>query len=489
MMSTENKEIKKPTLSKKEIQRELWYRGILSYKCHPIQKEMYDIFYNSPERSRLVWVLARQSGKTYLLCILALEQAIRQPNSVIKMVTDTKLHAENILLPKFEEVMHDCPQDLKPEYKVKQSTFYFTNGSQIQLAGTDNKHFEKMRGIKSHLNLVDESGFCNDLEDVIDGVLFPTTTHTGGKTVLASTIPTQLDHLFFKYIEKAKFKKTLTEKTIYDNPLMTPEKIEEAINEMEPERFRREYLNEIVKDSNTSVIPEFNNNLKKDIVKEWVRPPFFDNYVAMDLGGKDLTAVLFGYYDFRNAKLVIEDEIIMDFQKPDNNLESLTKQIINKENELWLDQQINELKRPLSRVSDINPIAIGEILKYSNNKLYFSTAKKDDKDSALNHMRALLNSKQIIINPRCKTLILHLENVRWNSATNKEKFARSPDHGHYDAVDALKYFVRAVNFNKNPYPTHYGIDRQDLFIPNVNKFNQGDVNEIYKQIFNIKRKK
>jgi hypothetical protein len=483
---------KEKLLAKEQARNELWRRGYLRWKCHKVQEEMYDIFYNSPKHSTLVWLLARQTGKTWLLAVLAMEQALKVPNSIIKFVTDTKLHAETILLPKFEEILGDCPTDVKPEYKVKQYTYFFSNGSQIQLAGTDSKHYKRLRGQKAHLVLIDESGFCNDLDEVYGGTLFPTTTHTGGKIIMASTIPERLDHPFFGFIEQAQFNGRLTEKTIDDNPLLTKEQKEEIERQMggrQSPRFRREYLNEIIKDDNISVIPEFTKELAKEVTQEWKRPAFYDSYVSMDLGGKDLTAVLFGYYDFLKRKLVIEDEIIMDFNKQGNNLEKLTKEIMDKEKELFYDPQINELRKPYIRVSDINPIVVQEISKYSRNELYFGNAKKDDKDSAINHLRYLLGARQIIINPRCKTLLLHLQNVRWNSPTNKEKFARSPDYGHYDAVDALKYMVRSVRFEKNPYPPHWNVQTQDLHVANPEKFNNENPYEIYKQIFGQKKKR
>lgn len=492
-MMTEKINTKENKISKEEAKKELWRRGILVFKCHAVQKEMYDLFYSAPKHSTLVWLLARQTGKSVLIAILATEQALRKPHSIIKVVTDTKLHAETILLPIFDTlIFNDAPEDVKPEFKVAKSTYFFPNGSQIQLAGTDNKHYEKLRGQKADLVLVDEAGFCNDLDDVIRSVLLPTTTHTGGKIILASTPSEDLDHPFLRFIEEAEFNKTLTKKTIDDNPLLTPEQkelIEQKMGGRGSDRFRREYLCELRKDSNISVIPEFNAELEAEIVKHHVKPTFYDTYVSMDLGGKDLTAVLFSYYDFKQNKLVIEDEIVMDFRKPGNNLELLTKKIIEKEKELWYDPIINEQRKPLIRVSDINHIATQEISKYSHNQLYFSVAKKDDKDSAINHLRYLLGGKQIIISPRCTNLILHLRNARWNSATNKEKFARSPDYGHYDAVDALKYMVRSVNFNKNPYPSHYGIEKQDLFINNPSRWNQTDPTEIYKQIFNLPKRK
>lgn len=485
----------KLNLSDAEIKEALWRRGNLKWKCHSVQKEMYDIFQEAPKHSTLVWVLARQSGKTWELACLALEQAIKESNSIIKFVTDTKLHAETILLPVFEEILADCPDDIKPEYKVKQYTFYFSNGSQVQLAGTDSKHYKRLRGQKSHLVLIDEAGFCNDLDDVYGGALFPTTTHTGGKIIMASSIPEQLDHPFFKFIEKAQFEGHLTEKTIDDNPLLTVEEVEaiaKSYGGRESPRFRREYLNEIIKDSNTFVVPEYTKELDKEVAIQWNRPPFYDYYVSMDLGGKDLTVVLFGYLDFVKNKLVIEDEIKFDFQVPGNNLELLTKQIMDKEKELLYNEDINEQRIPYKRVSDIDPIAIQEILKYSREKggnLVFSNAKKDDKDSAINDLRVRLGARQVIINPKCQTARIHLQNVRWSSPTNKEKFARSPDMGHYDAVEALKYMIRSVQFKKNPYPAHYNVNMEDLYVNNPEKFNKQDPMQVYQQLFNTKKKR
>lgn len=484
-------------ITKQEAISELWRRGDLSWKCHSVQKEMYNIFYSSPKNSILVWLLARQSGKTFLLSILALEQALRKSNAIIKMVTDTKLHIKSILEPIFIELLKDCPQELKPEFKTQTFIYYFPNGSQIQLAGTDNKHYEKLRGQKADLVLVDEAGFSNDLDDVVRSVLIPTTTHTGGRIVLASTPPNEADHDFLKFLEEAELNKTLTKKTIYDNPLLNEkdiERISKQIGGVNSEKFRREYLCEIIKDSTTTVIPEFTDELQKEIVKEWPKPPFFDSYVSMDLGGKDLTVVLFGYYDFRADKIIIEDELVFDFKNQDSHLEKLVKDIIKKEEDLWTNILTNEVRKPYLRVSDINYIVTQEIHRLSNYQLNFQTTKKDDNAAAINFLREMLGNKKIIINPKCKTLIRHLKNVRWASSNNKDKFARSPDNGHYDAVDACKYFLRSVVWSKNPYPNSYGSSyrQQDLFVRSPDVFNASSSNkniEVYKQIFKVKPRK
>jgi hypothetical protein len=468
---------------------ELWNRGELSWKCHAVQKDMRKIFNDADDNATLVWLLARQSGKSVALALIALEQCLRKSNSIVKLLTDTKLHAQNIFDPIFKMLLEDCPDHLKPTYIESKFTYHFSNGSSIQLAGSDNKHYERLRGQKSDLVLVDEAGFCDNLKHIVKSILLPTLMHTGGKIILASTPPTDPDHDFYEFIEQAELNNTLTKKTIFDNPMLAQEQIDRAIKEMGGEnspQFRREYLCEVIREEENVLFPEFTVELEKEIVKEWPKPPFYDTYVAMDLGYKDLTAVLFAYYDFRADKIIFEDEIILsgkELQLPD-----LTDRILKKETELWTNPLSNEVKIPNIRVSDINYIVTQEIARISNNKITFLPAKKDDNESALNNLRVMLANKKIIINPKCKTLIRHLRNCKWKNVETKTTFARSPDNGHYDAVDAAKYLIRSITYTKNPYPAHYNYNLKDLHIQNPTNFYGQQSHDIYRTIFNVKRK-
>jgi hypothetical protein len=167
---------------------------------------------------------------------------------------------------------------------------------------------------------------------------------------------------------------------------------------------------------------------------------------------------------------------------------------MDKENELWLNHLTNELFKPDLRVSDINPFVIQEISIYSNkinssHSIDFSMASKDNKLANINKLRVMLAGKQILINPRCKTLIRHLKNCRWKDKSTKDEFSRSPDDGHYDAVDALLYFTRAVNYNKNPYPVGYGSNIRNMHIENREKFLGNQQKLVYEAIFGVKKRR
>lgn len=483
-------------ISRSEAIKELWRRGELSWKLDAVQKQMHSSYYNASFKIH-TWLLARRSGKTYLLCVLALEQCIKTPNSIVKFVSPTKLQVNNNVRPLFKKILEDCPEDIKPEFRTKDYIYYFPNGSEIQLAGTDSGHAEKLRGGDSHICIVDEAGSCDHLDTVVKSILLPTTLITRGKLVLASTPPQEPEHDFITFIEEADHKGSLVKKTVFDNPRITKEQLDELIQELgglQTDAARRELLCEIVKDSNTSVIPEATDELYAEIVKDWPKPPFYDSYEAMDLGFNDLTVILFGYYDFRAAKIIVEDEYVINGQNL--HLPNLVEVIRKKEAELWTNPLTNEIKTPYKRVSDIDYIVLNEIRRISNNEIKFEATKKDNNEAAINTLRVLLAKKQIVINPRCKTLLRHLKNVKWKSANNKDKFARSPDDGHYDAVDAMKYFVRAINYNKNPYPAHYSPELYQYYAPEVRN-SEGFVpsaqrnvekNDLYKIIFGIRKK-
>lgn len=483
-------------LSKLAIKHELWRRGLIHYKMHAVQKEMYDIFTKASPGSTLVWLLARQTGKSYCLGLIAVLQCLGKPNSIVKLLTDTKLHVRTIFEPIFREIFEDCPDDVKPEYIASSFVYVFKNGSQIQMAGSDGNSAERLRGQKSDLILVDEAGFCDNLDYNVKSVLFPTTTHTGGLIVLASTPPAEPDHDFVGFIEEAEQNKLLTKKTLYDNPLLSQDKKDNIVSKFKGgtsnSQFRREYLCEIIKDEALSVLPEVDDELLAEIAREYPVPPFCNRYVSMDIGFKDLTVVLFGYYDFRADKIVIQDEIVKNGKEI--HLPVFTKELQDKEAELWTSPLTNEFMKPDVRASDINPFVIQEISIYSrkNNdqhQINFTMAQKSDKLANINKMRVMLANKKIVISPKCETLLRHLKHCKWKDKSNKDEFARSQDDGHYDAVDALLYFVRAINYNKNPYPASYGYDLRNMHVENREAFTKNTPQQVYEQIFGVRKRR
>lgn len=449
----------------KEARARLWEMGVLEWKLDVTQKKLYD-FYHGKSDKTIVINCSRRLGKSYLLTIMAIEQCLKHPKSIVKFLQpEVKMIRMNIR-PVMEEILEDCPVTLRPTFKTQDNIYVFPNGSEIHLAGTDNGNHEKLRGGNAHLALIDEAGFCSELKYIINSILIPTTTLTRGRIVLSSTTPPNPDHEFVKYMQHAEEKDTLARKTIFDavednkselNPRITEEVVADIVKSMpngvEDDAFRTEYLCEVIFNSAESVVPEFNKEVQDDTILNWPKPVFYDRYTSMDIGFEDLTVILFGYWDFDNAVLVIEREFVIN--GPSMTTKVVAENIRKIENNLWTNALTGEFEAPYLRVSDNNLILINDLQKEYG--LTFLPTEKHNKDAYLNQMRNMVQARQIIIHPECKTLISHLKSATWDKS--RKSYKRSPDNGHYDAVDALAYLVRNVDMNRNPYPKGYNYSK------------------------------
>lgn len=476
----------------------LWRKGNLEWKLDNTQRELYNFILNGTGKTFVINA-GRRIGKSWLLTIIAIEQCIKKPKSIIKFLQPEQKMIRTNLRPIMDEIIVDCPPELLPEFKTQDNIYRFPNGSEIQLAGTDGGNAEKIRGGNADFCFIDEAAFVKtELPYLVRSILVPTTMLTRGKIILSSTSPKEENNDFGRYMEKAEKDGKLIRKDIFQaynenknskNCRITEEIIQEIINEYpeginDPE-FKRECMNITPKNSDLSVVPEFNDELEKEIcIDSWPRPAFYDSYTSMDIGFKDLTVVLFAYYDFDNAVTVIEDEIVLNGHKMTTN--NLAEQIRLKEIELWTDKLTNEFKKPYLRVSDNNLIVINDLQQLHG--LTFLPTQKDNKELQVNKLRMEVGGFQVYINKRCKTLITHLKYAQWSK--NRDEFKRSSDNGHYDAIDALCYLIRNIDKNKNPYPKgfrrkHTG-PTDSLFVSPYNGLNETKMAQQFKKMFKIR---
>jgi len=478
----------KPKISKKEAVDALWRLGRVCDLLLDInQKAIIKMYYERPTRKQVV-VFPRQTGKTYCLLALATELCLNNKNFIILFIAPRKTQARKIAKTTMREILESCPPDLLPNYKTQENVFEFHNGSVIEMAGNNAGNIEDCRGPKAHLVICDEVGFWDDLAYSVNSVLFAKLNTTKGKLMMTSTPPKSAGHPFQSFYEEASFKKASLKRTIYDCPRYTDLEIEEFADELggfESIEFRREYMSEFIVDSSMAVIPEATDELMGQIVREVPKPKFYDKYVAMDIGFKDLTFILFAYFDFRAGKVVVEDEIVIN--GPEMTTDKLAYLIYEKERLLWGEELNSDAIEPFLRVADTNLILLNDL--YVNHGLIFQPTDKDDNAGSINNMRMMLNSERVLIHPRCKKLIFHVQNATWKDDKRKQ-YDRSPDAGHYDGVDALKYLLRNVQYHRNPFPAHYNLNlTSSTFISPHFKPEQSSFVEGIKNAFTKKKRK
>lgn len=447
----------KPTAQ--QLKDEAWARGNLSWKLHDGQKIIKQKL-DSISGQLFVANCSRQWGKSYLMVSEAVSLALKTKHARIKYGTAFLTDLQEFILPCFEAVLEDCPPALRPKYKVQGSKYVFPGTkAEIKLVGLD-KHPNGLRGNVIDLIILDECGFISALMALYKNVIIPATTHRPKcKVILISTPPTTPAHDFGAFIERAEAEGCYAKFDIYSNPLVDKATIKRLMHESggkESTTWRREYLCELVTDADSQIIPEWQDKYvvarERD---EFYR--FYHLYVGMDLGVKDFTVVIFGYYDFRRATLVIQGEIKLHGPK-------LTTQVLHdaikaKEQQLWPETlkigARDPEKKIYRRISDNNnPMLIQDLA--SMHRMSFMSTDKDTLEAMLNEVRLLVSRGQIEVDPSCVQLVGCLKYGVWDK--KKKEFARSEAYGHFDALAALVYLVRNLDRHSNPIPATYGFD-------------------------------
>jgi hypothetical protein len=462
------------SISKKDAIRALWFRGVLHHKLHDYQKPIYDLIQSS-QGLKFVLNCSRRFGKTFILSLIAIEFALKNPNSQIRFAAPTQKSLKNIILPMFTDILKDCPESIRPVYKISDGKYVFSNGSEIHVAGTDNGNAERLRGTRADLAIVDEAGFCSDLDYVVQSILLPQTLTTGGKVIIISTPARTPAHDFTKLAIDAEQAGSYAVRTIYDNKSLTPELIEKYAKEsggINSSTFKREYLCEFTVDEESQIIPEFKDEYIKDITKDEFYS-MYHKYVAMDMGVVDKTALLFGYYDFKRAALVVEDELDADGSM--RTTETWAEIIKAKEKELWQTQ------KPYRRIADNNSpqmlIDMG-----SMHGLHFMPTNKESLNAMINQVRMMVNAGRLIISPKCEMLIGCLKYGVWNN--DKSAFDRSKTYGHFDHLAALVYLIRNLDESTNPVRNTFGMTQHSHYIPE--NTSQTKIQSEIKKLFKLK---
>lgn len=427
-----------------------WHEANLTHLLHEGQRSIQSTLESSPHQVQVV-LCARGFGKTYWGATLAITQALKKPRSKIKIGTEFQTDLEALILPNFEAVLEQCPDELRPQWKASKSKFVFGNQSEIALIGLDRKP-NGLRGQHGvDLIILEEAGFISKLEALYRSVIVPITTHRPEcKIVLISTPPESLDNYFWTFVDRAEASGSLSTFTIDDNPMLKSSDVKRLELEMggrESTQFKREYLCERVAEESRMVVPEFHVEHIQDVPRPKYFPFLLKN-CALDSGVRDLTVSLWGYYDFLKAKLIVEDEIVL------KGKEVLTQNIFDLTSETEAELGYSKVTR---HADNDNLILIQDLNHLGATKaMHWSPTRKDTVEASVNLVRTWFSQGRLLIHPRCKHTIGTLRTALWNK--QRTDFHRSEVYGHADAVMALVYLLRNVNVHTNPIPQTFEVD-------------------------------
>jgi hypothetical protein len=304
--------------SPEEARAALWRVGILSWKLHANQAVIHAALENLPPGVKEAVILCcRRFGKSYLGCLLALERGLRSKRRVIRVIGPEIKQTEMIVDYNMAKITEELPKlGLRGLVeRVKSDKMYRVGESAIFLGGFDSQE-DSLRGGEADEILIEETG-SSDPEQYnyqMKSVLKPQLLKTRGRMIHLTTLPPVPDHPFeTETIPQAQLDGSFYSYTIYDDPLATPEIIADAIKDSggahTPE-FRREYMNESVRDGTIVVIPHFD---EKQHVKGLHFPALCRPQLTIDWGGvRDKTVALLHYYDWTRDRLCFWDERVFE---------------------------------------------------------------------------------------------------------------------------------------------------------------------------------
>lgn len=437
----------------------------------PVQKQMFEAFLNSNTRKYVIHS-SRRLGKTFLLCVLAMVFAINKPHSQIRYASVSQKAVRKMIMPIMKQIISNLPSKFKPKYNSQEGAFVFNNGSMIHIAGVNNGKADSLRGTSADLAIIDEAAFCDELTYLTESVLMPQLlTVKGSKLIMASSSPLSPAHEFATYIQQAKIENAYSSYTIHDG-LYTKDLIEEFCKEAGGSTstvWRREYLNELITDEELSIIPEWKKEFVQNVTPDEYRR-YYHNYESMDIGVRDQTVILFAYYDFKNARLIVEDEFTIS--GPDTTTKAISEGIDAKEKQLgW--------SKVYRRPADNNNLILIQDLNSQYNKAFYPT-NKDSLSAMVNEVRLWVQQGRVVVSPKCQQLIGCLEFGVYQDNKRKE-FGRSKVYGHFDALASLIYLIRNIDQHTNPIPITHNISSHDFYVPHQ----ESESSIALKKIFNI----
>jgi hypothetical protein len=430
-----------------EARAKFWQAGIIApwYLRHS-QLDIYEHLTN--ERFPFVEA-ARRFGKTTSLLVFVLEQLLRNPGWICRWCFPNKNQAREVLGAEIQKLQKDCPEALKFKYQTTDSVYIGPADSKLYIRGVNEDRGDSARGPASNIIVCDEYGFWNEPDYIVREALFPQLEGQEGQWLIkASTPPRNLGHRYYIEREEAVRKNRFIQKIITDNESLTARELQEIIDEsggIDSPAYQRERLCQPVSDPELLIVPEWNDALNT-VPDDYPRPDFYTAYVGGDSGADDNTAILFGYYDFLRAEVVIEDELVLAGQT--------TATIIDKakviEKDLWGEQ------KPKSRWYDASKQLIFDI--FIDHKWPVSMPDKQDKLAAIHALRVEVGARRFKVKDKCKHLRRQLKVGMWRDEKHLD-FERTEGLGHLDAIAAAIYFNRSVDIHLNPWPKHLGINR------------------------------
>jgi enamine deaminase RidA (YjgF/YER057c/UK114 family) len=395
------------------------------------------------------FIIHRQWGKSRMGCVMSLEECLRAANTNVIYITDTKTHAEQIVIPLMNQLLEDCPKHLRPKFSRERRSYEFHNGSTLTILGLDFDGLDKVRGVRARFVFIDEAAFQEQIKEALATIL-PVLSTVGGFCLLATTPPSMPGHPFFSVYESLLQLGAVVRIPLDQNPDATPamrRAAEQYRKLLGDAAYAREWLCDMSGVGDDSIVfPEWVAVRQRVVQQVKDLPPRCDHYIGWDIGGRDWDAFCFATWDHEKGRLVVQGEL---FLRADS-IGDMAAKVKAKIAELEWEKNGGRI---LMFADHNNKHLVNEFGRTYG--LRFLPTAKPEKVAQIQEIKSLMQDGELFIVPDCAVLIRTMERARFDRThkgflraeqADLEKMGLLPI-GHCDMIDALVY--TAVNVRRH----------------------------------------
>lgn len=259
------------------------------------QKAVFDDY-----SKKIDLICGRRSGKSYTVVDLMLKHCnegsdnievdgriVRKPRSAVYIGLTLQKAANNV----WQLLKDEIKRCKIPTLKIDNSAYRidFANGAFIELAGNSTKaEREKIRGKDSSMFIIDEAQSHQGLGYLITSIIQPIVKGRNGVMILSGTGPITAGGVWEQIINDNTWSKHTA--TMEDNPTIPNNALQDVLAENGWDEnnitYRREYLGQVVYDTNRLIVPNRSYFTLNDIKER----KFDACIIGMDYGYSDYNA-------------------------------------------------------------------------------------------------------------------------------------------------------------------------------------------------------
>lgn len=350
------------------------------------------------------------SAKSYFITQKLIVRAIREQIRILvcRRYAST---LRNTCFSLFKDIL--TKWQLTPYVKINESDYRirFPNGSEIIFLGLDDE--TKLLSLNNIGTI-----FIEEAYEVPQNLVEQLNLRMRGKNInqqiLMAWNPISKNHWLYKFCENPPESCILHHSTYKDNPFLSKEYVQ-ALEEL---RVRNPQRAKVFCDG------EWGVDTEGLVITNWRIEDFneydlqgYEHRCGMDLGWVDKTAIVSSFY--KDKKIYVSNE----FYKSGCQLDDIVTAIQNL-----------QLGKSKIYVDSAEPRSIQF---FRNNRINAVPSKKGQNSVKSGLM--FLQNNEIIVHPRCKNLIMELENFSYIRSKLTGEWTEDTTHEWSHAIDALRY--------------------------------------------------